>query len=179
MTHDYFGLSFTFTGKQLAEEWNRHEVGFVAEVDCAGAGKTFCDFEDIRGFPTLKYGDPSRLEEYSGGRSYDDLAEFAKNNLTPLCSPKNLHLCDADKQKMIDQYFKMSKEELTLLIKAEEDKLTDAEEKFEELVQALQHRYQELTEEKDDAIAAVKEGGLALMKSVKKAKDMAGKGDEL
>merc|ERR1712045_1046460 len=62
----------------------------------------------VEGFPTIKYGDVTDLQKYSGGRSYDDLKKFADENLGPSCGPKNLDLCtDAIKEKM-EKFMKMS-----------------------------------------------------------------------
>lgn len=128
-----------------------------------------CDAEGVRGFPTLKYGDPTNLEDYKGGRTYDDLSKFAKENLKPVCSPSNLDLCEADKKKQIEDYMKLPKEELTKLIEAAEKELEDAETWFKDEVEKLQSQYKQLSDDKDKKLADVKEKGLGLMKSVKNA----------
>jgi hypothetical protein len=164
--------------EKLSGEWEGNDVGLIAEVDCTEAGKPLCDANGVRGFPTLKYGDPNALEDYSGARSYEALAKFATENLKPVCSPSNLDLCDDDKKKEIEALMAKSAEDLTTAIEAEEKKLEAAEETFKTEVEGLQKKYQELMEAKDAEIAAVKASGLGLMKSVKAAKDKAAK-DEL
>ena len=72
--------------EKLAEKWSGHAVGLVAEVDCTTEGKPLCDANGVRGFPTLKYGDPAALEDYQGSRTYDDLKKFATDTLKPVCS---------------------------------------------------------------------------------------------
>jgi len=165
--------------EKLAEEFKEDKVGFVAEVDCTAGGKPLCDANGVRGFPTLKYGDPTSLDDYQGGRTYDDLAKFAKESLKPICSPSNLDLCDEAKKKQIEEYMKLSADDLDKKIKAEEEKLTKAEEDFKEAVSKLQADYQKLSEGKDATIAEVKNSGLGLMKSVKAAKSKGEKKDEL
>jgi predicted nucleic acid-binding Zn-ribbon protein len=64
----------------------------------------------------------------------------------------------------------MADKDLDAAIVAEEKKLEDAEAKFKEEVQKLQDKYQALSTEKDEAIAAVKNSGLGLMKAVKASK---------
>jgi protein disulfide-isomerase-like protein len=152
--------------EKLAGEWEGHDIGLVAEVDCTAAGKELCNSNGVQGFPTLKYGDPSALEDYQGGRSYDDLSKFAKENLKPICSPSKLDLCDDDKKKEIETLMATSDDDLKAKIAAEEKKLEDAEEEFKAEVQKLQEKYQSLMKEKDDKAAAVKAAGLGLMKSV-------------
>jgi hypothetical protein len=146
-------------------------VGLIAEVDCTDKGKALCEFQDIKSFPILKYGDPANLEEYSGGRSYEDLAAFATENLVPQCSPNNLDLCDDETKKQIEEYLAMSKEDLNGLVRAENTKLGDAKKKFDDEVEALQERYEEAAKDRDEALAAVRNGGLGLMRSVAKAKE--------
>ena len=50
-------------------------------------GKPLCDSNGVRGFPTIKYGSPSALEDYEGGRDFDSLKKFADENLGPSCGP--------------------------------------------------------------------------------------------
>lgn len=156
--------------EKLSAEWEGNDIGLVAEVDCTADGKPLCDANGVKGFPTLKYGDPAALDDYNGGRSFDDLAKFATANLKPICSPSKLELCDDDKKKEIEVLMALSEDELNSKIKDEEKKLDDAEEEFKNEVQKLQEKYQALMEEKDAKAAAVKASGLGLMKSVLAAK---------
>ena len=165
--------------EKLAEEWKDHAVGFVAEVDCTTTGKPLCDANGLRGYPTMKYGDPHDLQDYQGGRHYADLAQFATENLKPVCSVGNIELCDAEKKVHIEKYMKLSVDELNKAVAGEETKLEKAEEDFKAAVEKLQAEYQKLSEDKEDTIAAVKNAGLALMKSVLAAKTKVKVGDEL
>lgn len=156
--------------EKLSEEWSTNDVGLVAEVDCTADGKPLCDANGVRGFPTLKYGDPASLTDYQGGRSYNDLAKFATDNLKPICSVSNLDLCDDEKKAQIEEYLKLSDADLTEKITSEETKIEKAEEDFKEAVSKLQAEYQKLSEEKDAMIAEVSAAGLGLLKGVKAAK---------
>merc|ERR1712232_9246 len=135
-----------------------------------GAGKPLCDTNGVRGFPTIKYGEPSSLEDYTGGRNFEDISKFAQENLKPMCSPSKIELCDEKKKVEIEKLMKMSDKNLTGLIDAEEKKLDKAEDTFKEEVQKLQEKYQQLMTEKDSAITAVKKAGLGLMKAVQSLK---------
>ena len=150
----------------------------VADVDCTADGKALCDSVGVRGYPTIKWGDPSDLQDYQGGRDFDALKNFAVENLKPMCSVANIDLCDDDKKALIGKYQGMSADELDAAIAAEEKKLEDAEAEFKTEVQKLQEKYQSLSEGKDAKIAEVKASGLGLMKSVKTAAGKAGN-DEL
>ena len=49
----------------------------IPDVDCTAEGEQLCKEFGIQGYPTLKWGDPSDLQDYNGGRSYEDLKQFA------------------------------------------------------------------------------------------------------
>jgi len=136
-------------------------------VDCTTDGKPLCDANGVKGYPTIKWGDPADLQDYQGGRTYKDLEKFAEENLKPVCSPKNIDLCDDDKKAEIAKLQAMPLAELEAAIAAEEKKQDEAEEYFKAEVQKLQEKYQALSEEKDQKIEAVKKSGLGLMKAVK------------
>jgi len=159
-------------------DYKDHKTALVADVDCTAAGKPLCDSNGVQGFPTIKHGDPSNLEDYEGGRSYDDLKSFADENLKPTCGPANLDLCDDEKKAEIEKLQAMSSEDLDKAISEKEEDLAAAEKTFESEVEKLQKKYQSLMEEKDATIKAVKESGLGLMKAVKSAAKDKGK-DEL
>mmetsp|Transcript_8274 Transcript_8274/g.11798 ORF Transcript_8274/g.11798 Transcript_8274/m.11798 type:complete len:217 (-) Transcript_8274:368-1018(-) len=170
--------------KKMAPDWNKLMEEFkgdatklIGDVDCTAEGKPLCDANGVKGFPTLKHGDPSDLQDYQGGRDYDSLKSFAEG-LKPVCSVNNIDLCDDEKKKEIEVFMALSVEDLDAKIAVEEKKLEEAEENFKVEVQKLQDIYQKLSEDKDAAVAAVKDSGLGLMKSVKIAKGKAGN-DEL
>jgi len=152
---------------KLMEAFAGSSTQLVADVDCTADGKPLCDANGVRGYPTLKWGDPADLQDYQGGRTYDDLKKFAEENLKPVCSPKNIDLCDDEKKAEIEKFQGMAAADLDALIAAEEKKLEEAEEEFKAEVQKLQDRYSQLSTEKDEKIEAVKKAGLGLMKSVK------------
>jgi len=86
---------------KLMTNWNkgdRVKTSLIADVDCTAAGKELCDTVGVRGFPSIKWGDPIAMEDYKGGRDYDALNKFAEDNLKPMCSPANLDLCDDEKK---------------------------------------------------------------------------------
>ncbi|KAL3783668.1 hypothetical protein ACHAW5_007497 [Stephanodiscus triporus] len=155
----------------LMAEFADSSTALVADVDCTADGKPLCDENGVRGYPTLKWGDPTDLQDYQGGRSLDELRKFATDNLKPTCSVKNIDLCDSTKKGQIEKFMTMDMSELKNLVEAEEKKISDAEEGFKAEVAELQAKYTKLNEDKDKTIAEVKGGGLGLMKSVVKFKE--------
>merc|ERR1712013_386217 len=110
--------------------WNKSKraaTGLIADVDCTAAGKDLCEKVGVKGFPTIKWGDPNALEDYEGGRTYDDLKNFAKKNIKPICGPNALDLCDDDKKKEIAVLQALPAEELSEKIKAKQDLIEKAE----------------------------------------------------
>jgi len=154
---------------KLMDEYKGHSSILIADVDCTAAGKPLCEANGVQGYPTIKYGDPSALEDYKGGRDADALSKFAKT-LKPSCSPSNLDLCDEDKKKQITDLQAMPDKDLEAAIKEKEAEHESAEETFKTEVEKLQKKYEALKQEKEDAQAAVKDSGLGLMKAVKAAK---------
>merc|ERR1712224_583298 len=118
------------------------------------------------GFPTIKWGDASNLEDYEGGREYDDLKKFAKENLKPMCSPSNLDLCDDEKKAEIKKFSDMSDADLEAAIAAKKKEIEAAEEAFNTGLKGLQETYEKLQKDKDEGIKAVKASGLGLMQAV-------------
>lgn len=156
---------------KLMAEFEGNKDALVADVDCTtDGGKAVCSDHGVQGYPTIKWGDPSNLEDYEGGRTFDDLLKFAEENLKPVCSPANLALCDDDKKALIEGFMAMSTEDLDAAIAEKEDGIKEANGKFDESLKTLQANYEKLVSEKDSVVADIKKSGLGLMKAVKAAK---------
>jgi len=164
---------------KLMKIYAGHASALVADVDCTAAGKPLCDSNGVKGFPTIKFGNPGALEDFKGGRDFDALKKFADENLKPMCSPANLDLCDDEKKSEIEELMKFSEAELDAKIAEGDSKVADAETFFKSEVEKLQANYQKLMSDKDEAIEEVKNSGLGLMKSVLAAKQKEGDKDEL
>ena len=116
----------------LMEEYKGHESKLIADVDCTSAGKPLCDSNGVKGFPTIKYGDPADLQDYKGGRDLKSLKAHAEEKLVPMCSPAKLELCDDEKKAQIVKFQAMSAADLDKLIETESAKIKEAEKTFEE-----------------------------------------------
>jgi len=154
--------------KLMAEFKDSKDV-LIGDADCTADGKSLCEEVGVQGYPTIKFGDPSALEDYQGGRDFDSLKKHAETKLKPSCSPTNLHLCDDAKKAEIEKLQKMSASDLDSEISKKEKEISTAESNFKAEVEKLQKKYKELQEEKEEAIKAVKDSGLGLMKAVKAA----------
>jgi len=148
-------------------EFEESETALVADVDCTADGKELCTKVGVKGYPTLKYGDPNNLEDYKGGRDYDDLLTFAKENLGPTCGPGDMDLCNADEKAKIEAIQAKGLETLEAEIKELDDSIKNAEEHFETELKKLQETYEQLQKDKDEAVEAAKGKDLGLMKTVR------------
>merc|ERR1719391_1858624 len=126
-----------------------HATILVADVDCTAGGKDLCETIGVEGFPTIKHGDPSNLEDYEGGRDLEDLEKFAKESLGPRCGPANLDLCDAAGKKQIEGFMAMSVDALERAIEEKDAEMKKAETDLEEFVKGLQEQYEEAQKKRD------------------------------
>merc|ERR1739844_603498 len=147
----------------------------IADVDCTTGGKSLCDMVGVRGYPTIKYGDPNDLQDYKGGRSFADLKKFAEG-LGPQCGPANLDLCDDTKKKQITEFQAMSASDREKSIAEKEKAITKLESDFKAFVDGLQKQYTEANEKKDKDTEELKNSGLGLLKAVHAHAKKAGKG---
>jgi len=167
---------------KLMAEFADSKTALVADVDCTAAGKPLCDGNGVKGFPTIKWGNPNNLEDYQGGRDFDALLEFASENLGPTCSPDNLDLCSDDKKEEIAKFEALGAEALEEKVTGLEKTIEDAEETFNTELKKLQESYEKLQKDKEDAVTDAKSQGIGMMKAVLaslKAKAADGSHDEL
>ena len=78
----------------MKPDWDRlaeqaHPSVFIADVNCSSEGE-LCDQVGVGGYPTIKVyrnDDSGKLvvEDYQGGRGFDDLMEFVETNLAVKC----------------------------------------------------------------------------------------------
>jgi len=150
---------------KLMDEFKDSKTALVADVDCT-VEEELCSQNGVEGYPTIKYGTPGELQDYQGGREYDDLLEFAKNNLGPTCGPKNLDLCSEEQKKEIEEAQKLSDDDLKAKITEKESAIEAEEKKFSEDVEKLQKQYEEMMKAKDAKIGEIKKSGLSTLKSI-------------
>eukprot|EP00932_Pfiesteria_piscicida_P003483 SRR837773.13393.p1 GENE.SRR837773.13393~~SRR837773.13393.p1 ORF type:complete len:169 (-),score=80.56 SRR837773.13393:205-711(-) len=150
---------------KLMAAFKDHATTLVADVDCTAGGKSLCSEVGIRGYPTIKHGDPSDLQDYNGGRDFEALKKFAEG-LGPQCSPANMDLCDDAKKALIKEYLAMSADSREKAIKEKEAAIEKLEGDFKTLLEGLQKQYSEANEKKEKDTEAVKASGLGLLKAV-------------
>ena len=144
---------------KLMEEYSESETTLVADVDCINAGKELCNKNNVKGFPTIKYGSANSLEDYKGGRSLSELREFA-SKLGPPCNTDTLEYCSENQTQQIKEHHGKSDEELQAIVTAYEKSVEDIENSFKSGVEGLQARFNELQEDKDSALEELEDVGI-------------------
>jgi len=150
---------------KLMKQFKDSATVLVADVDCTAGGEELCQEVGVQGYPTIKYGDPSDLQDYEGGRDFEELKKFA-SELGPMCSPANIDVCDDAKKKQIEQFLAMSAEDRNKKIEELTEKQKGVEKEFETFVEGLQKQYEEAEKKKEAGIEEIKKSGLGIMKSV-------------
>ncbi len=140
----------------LMEEFENSNSVLVADVDCIGAGKPLCDKVGVKGFPTIKHGDPNDLQDYKGGRAKNDLSEFA-NALKPGCKVDDLENCSDEDKEIIKGLKDKSYETLKGMVLEESKDNEQVQKDFKAEVDKLQTKFMDLTTERDNALRVIKE----------------------
>jgi len=119
-------------------------------VDCTAEGKDLCTEVGVKGFPTLKYGpasDRTALKDYSGGRDYESLKQFAEENLGPVCGPGSLSECSDEARAQIETYSSRDPAELIAEVRKLEKKFKEVRKKLKKKQDALKDKQNEWEED--------------------------------
>jgi len=131
----------------------------IADVDCTAEGKPLCSTHGVRGYPTIKYGNPADLKDYKGKRDSEALKQFAEENLKPLCTPRNLDRCSAANKENIKKFQAMDAAALDGLLATEEGELKEKEAAHNAKMKELEDEFSTFKKEKA--------AGISLMRTVK------------
>ena len=85
---------------QLGDEYASSSSVVIGDADCTASGKSLCDANDVRGYPTIKYYNAENPDgaAYNGGRDFDSLKKFTDENLSAKCLLDDTEGC-SDKEK--------------------------------------------------------------------------------
>lgn len=145
----------------------------IGDVECSANDtmQAFCKQYQVKGYPTVLYGDPSgTLEKYTGKRDLEALQEFVQINLKPLCSAANREVCTSEQIALLEEYQKMSTQDLEQKMEQTSNELKSAEQDYKTTVKRMEEEFRQFQSEHNTA--------LSLMKSVIKDKDAAGNRNE-
>lgn len=136
----------------LMKRFEGHASVLVGDVDCTADGEPLCEKHGVQGVPTIKWGDPSALEEYEAGSG----GKWMAGNGWPEMLPE-LRKRSADMKAELKEA-KMKRDEL--------EAAGGAEEEVEELMQKAQAEVQKIRESRGQL--------KQLMKAVKATKGSSG-----
>ena len=154
------------TWDSLMSEYSDSATILIADVDCVGSGKELCTKFGVKGFPTIKFGDPGNLEDYKGGRDKLALEAFALE-LKPGCIVETLENCSPEQQESIVTLKKESLDDLLDMVTVEHDAREAVEVLFKDGVQKLQSEYEALVSDKEIANKDIKDRyKISIVKSV-------------
>merc|ERR1712187_1041919 len=129
---------------------------------------------DVRGYPSIKYGDPTDLKDYNGGRSFEELKKFAEENLGPSCGPDNIDLCDEEKKALIEKFQAMDVDTLKKEIEEAQAKIDKIDAKSQKVIDGItekiaaeQKNLEAEKKKKNDLVAKeTKKTGVGIMKKI-------------
>ena len=168
--------------EQLSSLFASSDTKLIAEVDCTDeASDALCKANGVEGFPTLKYGNPSALSDYEGGRDFDSMNDFVENELKLSCSPHNLDLCSGEEKELIETIMNMDDAKIQEEISKVDKIIEEADGALQDGIEGLQARFEVMMQEHEKKLETLKEeSAYQLKKSVlaSKKKEAAGN-DEL
>jgi len=138
----------------------------VADVDCTAGGKGLCQDVGVKGFPTVKYGDPEDLQDYAGGRDFEALERFAAA-LEGSCSAFRADACAEEERARMAEFRALGAEGRQAAIQEREAELARLEGDFQGRVDAINRRFEEAKKRKDAEVGALREGGLGLLRALR------------
>jgi len=157
---------------KLGDEYKTSKTVIIGDVDCT-VHQNLCQKFGVQGYPTIKYftgATSAQGDAYNGGRDYDTLSKWAKENLGPSCGADNIDLCSAEQKKIITEKQALSVADLDKEIEAKEAEVKQADTDLDDLLKSLQEQYEAGKKKKDDTVAALSPE-IALLRSVKRAAD--------
>jgi len=155
---------------RLMDQFEGNPHALVADIDCTAEGKPLCTKHGVQGYPTIKWGDPTDLQDYQGGRTFDDLQSFAEENLGPSCGPDSLDLCDDEEREKIEKFISLDDKALRKRINKLEKKKANAEQDYENTMEKMEKKKKRAEKDKKKALNAVKKAGLPTLKKIQAAR---------
>jgi protein disulfide-isomerase-like protein len=162
--------------KMMTKYENSEDV-LIADVDCIGNGKMLCSKVGVQGFPTIKYGNPEHLDDYTGSRDLKALESFVLE-LKPHCNVATLKHCDKDQRAFIEAHMHKEQKHFENVLGTENEERTRVENIFKEEVRQLQESYQTLSQEKEKNLRLIADKhNLEMVKSLLNHKKKTTKND--
>jgi len=158
---------------RLAYFYKNKSDAVVVTINCGGnQSDELCKKPAF--FPLIQHRSPpiEPFKDYEDGKDWKSLEEFASKTLGAVCTPTFLETCDEVMKTRIQEFQKMTKDELKTAVNATDEAVLKVKNKFEDEIQRLQERINELTINKPRTMEEVAEvRGDYLMRAVLSQKD--------
>ena len=170
---------------KLSADWEGHEIGLVAKVDCSDPkADILCQEYGVLTLPLLLYGDADSPEFYeSDDISYEALSAFCKENISqPPCNVRNLKNCGETERAILHDLLSKPRAELEAMEEKIDIQVSEVEKEFDDKIAQIQMQYTKVVKEFNDALDKVrKETNYKWLQQVLHQMDMLedGLGDEL
>lgn len=86
---------------KLADE--AHQSVFIADVNCSDE-EELCTKSGVQGYPTIKVYKDGKVEDYRGGRGFEELFDFVDSNLASKCDVKQKETCSEKAIAYVDKW---------------------------------------------------------------------------
>lgn len=136
---------------KLTDAYSSSKFVLIADVDCTAAGKSLCETQGVRGYPSIKYGKHHRLQDYVGGREEESLMDFVAKELVPNCSPHHEDFCSEQQKKDLDKLLSLDQPALAKLVEGVTQELSELEEEEKAEHDSAAQEIKELREKMDRA----------------------------
>lgn len=151
---------------QLTEEYQDSDSLFVVKVDCtADATQKLCMQSGVKGFPTIKYGDPLSLSDYQSGRDAESLIAHAKT-LGKRCVVATKANCDDEQLAVLEEVEGMTDDELRDSVEMHDHNIKALQLEFHKAVQTLQEEFKKLQEKNEADTKAAQDPSMAIRRAV-------------
>ena len=143
--------------KKLRPDWEKlasetahlKDKVIVADVDCTSeTAKSLCEEHDIKGYPTLKRIHGSMVEDYTGGRSLEELKTYVEG-LRPPCSPAHYDACTTEQLEQMKTLEAMDATTRSARVAEIDAVLKKAQDDMDKLVKRLRSEYEAMSSEHD------------------------------
>jgi len=152
---------------KLMAQFKDSKTAVIGDVDCTKPeNEALCEKQKVEGYPTIKWGKIGALKDYDGEREFNDLLDFAKKNLGPVCGPTDLKECDETQRKQLEDAMKLKDDELQAKIKVQDDEVEKLEKGFEAKMKEFEEQQNKAENEKNAKVDAIMKAGLGSLKAV-------------
>lgn len=145
--------------EKLSVDWEGHEIGLVARVDCGDtSSEILCEEYSIVSFPILLVGDPNSPEFYlNSDHSYEALSAYAEEHIShPPCNVENLQHCRKKEREILEDLMKKSREELEAMEDAVDQLVAEVENEYDTKIADIQAMYAEVLKEYNNKLDEVR-----------------------